>query len=126
VLADARFLELALKAVAMNGIEAMGGRGRLELACHVSPEGTGYAQMVCISVRDSGPGFGHRELARAFEPGFSTKKGHSHIGIGLWFAREVALACDGRAEITSGSGKTGGVVEFHLRPYHPQKRRSAQ
>jgi signal transduction histidine kinase len=116
VLADARFLELAVKAVARNGIESMGSSGRLEISCQWMPERVGTARSICIRVTDNGPGFAHREIVHAFEPGFSTKKNHSHIGIGLWFARQVALACGGNAVITSTPGKPGGVVEIRLVP----------
>lgn len=115
-LGDARFLELAVKALAKNGVEAMAGSGRLELACQLLPERVGVRRALCIRVSDSGPGFAHRELVHAFEPGFSSKKKHAHIGIGLWFVREVAQACGGHAVITSSPGKPGAVVEVRLLP----------
>lgn len=115
-LADARFLELAVKALAQNGLEAIAGGGRLEFACQLLPERVGAPRTLCIRVSDSGPGFGYRDLFHAFEPGFSSKKKHAGIGIGLWFVREVAQGCGGHAVITSAPGKPGAVVEVRLFP----------
>ena len=110
---DPRFLELALKAAISNAVQAMGGKGVLRINCTNLVDASGR-KLVRICIRDTGPGFGPREHGRAFEAGFSSKKKHSHIGIGLWFARHVALATGGDATLGTGAGQQGGAINIDL------------
>ncbi len=69
----------ALAAIVTNAKEAMVGSPRGE--DHVSAEAS--AGWITITVVDEGPGVDLTILARLFEPYNSTKKGGSHLGLGL-------------------------------------------
>jgi signal transduction histidine kinase len=66
-----------------------------------------------IAVRDHGPGMGAEVLARAFEPGFTTRGVRGGCGAGLAIAREVIQDLGGsvRLEPAEGAG-TRAVVEL--------------
>ena len=114
---DPRFLQLALKAVISNAVEAMGGKGVLRINCANLVDASGR-RLVRICIRDTGPGFGASQHARAFEAGFSSRKNSSNIGIGLWFARQVALATGGDASLGTDAGRQGAAINIDLPPVH--------
>ena len=83
----------ALMHLAMNAREAMPGGGRLVLATRVMPQGeTGgfgldaHAPRLEFSMRDTGCGMAKSDLARVFQPYFSTKKKSNEHGTGLGLA----------------------------------------
>src|SRR5438128_274492 len=82
--------------VALNGVEAMNGRGRLSL--EVAREG-GH---VALAVSDTGPGIPHELLPRVFEPFYSGKPNGS--GLGLTIAERIVAAHGGRIEIDTAPG----------------------
>ncbi len=96
------FLNLLVNAAhAIEGPGVIRARTRLETGA------------VHISISDSGRGMTAGELARAFQPGFTTKPVGEGCGMGLAIAREIiedrhggAIACESQA----GHGAT-----FHIR-----------
>ena len=82
--------------VALNGVQAMNGRGRLSL--EVAREG-GH---VALAVSDTGPGIPHEVLPRVFEPFYSGKPNGS--GLGLTIAERIVAAHGGRIEIDTAPG----------------------
>jgi signal transduction histidine kinase len=82
--------------VALNGVQAMNGRGRLSF--EVARE-NGH---VALAVSDTGPGIPDDELARVFEPFYSGKPNGS--GLGLTIAERIVAAHGGRIEIDSTVG----------------------
>jgi signal transduction histidine kinase len=83
--------------VALNGIEAMGGRGRLSLDV-----GRRNGEVV-IGVADTGRGIPLEERGRVFEPFFSKKPGGT--GLGLTIARRIVDAHGGHIGLESTPGK---------------------
>jgi signal transduction histidine kinase len=83
--------------VALNGVEAMNGRGRLSLEI-ARQDGA-----VALAVSDTGPGIAHDHLARVFEPFYSGKPNGS--GLGLTIAERIVAAHGGRIEIDSKPGR---------------------
>ena len=83
--------------VALNGVQAMNGRGRLSLeaACQNGD--------VALAVSDTGPGIASERLARVFEPFYSDKPNGS--GLGLTIAERIVAAHGGRIEIDSQVGR---------------------
>jgi signal transduction histidine kinase len=82
--------------VALNGVEAMNGRGRLSL------EVARQNGDVALAVSDTGPGIAPENLPRVFEPFFSGKPNGS--GLGLTIAERIVAAHGGRIEIDSAPG----------------------
>jgi two-component system, NtrC family, sensor histidine kinase HydH len=83
--------------VALNGIEAMGGRGRLSLEVgRVNGE-------VLIAVADTGRGIAAEDRGRVFEPFFSKKPGGT--GLGLTIARRIVDAHGGHIDLDSTPGQ---------------------
>ncbi|MBD3366881.1 MAG: PAS domain-containing protein [Candidatus Eisenbacteria bacterium] len=102
VLVDAQQLRQALLNVFLNGIEAMESGGRLT----VETQSVGEGDRVAIRVSDTGPGLTDEELAKLFEPFYTTKD--SGTGLGLTIVSRVLEQNDGSIVATSekGSGTT--------------------
>ena len=83
--------------VALNGIEAMNGRGRLGM------EATRQDGAVALTVSDTGPGIPPDRRARLFEPFYSGKP--NGTGLGLTIAERIVAAHGGRIEIDSEPGR---------------------
>jgi len=83
--------------VALNGVEAMNGRGRLSL------EVARKNDDVALAVSDTGPGIPSERLARVFEPFYTGKPNGS--GLGLTIAERIVVAHGGRIEIDSQPGR---------------------
>jgi signal transduction histidine kinase len=83
--------------VALNGVEAMNGRGRLSL------EVARQNGDVALAVSDTGPGIPRERLPRVFEPFYSGKPNGS--GLGLTIAERIIAAHGGRIEIDSEPGR---------------------
>jgi signal transduction histidine kinase len=73
-----------------------------------------------ISITDQGPGMSRREILRAFEPGFTTRRGGGGCGVGLAICREIAKGIGGRIELRRpDSGGLCAVVEIPFRSPRP-------
>lgn len=83
--------------IALNGVEAMDGRGRLEIA--VGLRGT----QVAVAISDTGRGLPAEERRRVFEPFYSKKP--AGTGLGLTIARRIVASHGGRIEIESAPGR---------------------
>ena len=69
-----------------------------------------------VSITDRGPGMSSEEIARAFEPGVSTRRDGGGCGIGLPICREIASGLEGSIELRrSDSGGICAVVEVPFR-----------
>jgi signal transduction histidine kinase len=83
--------------VALNGVEAMNGRGRLSVDV-ARQDGA-----VALAVSDTGPGIPRDRLPRVFEPFYTGKPNGS--GLGLTIAERIVAAHGGRIEIDSEPGR---------------------
>ena len=82
-----------------NGIEAMAEGGPLE----ISAKQDGKAKNVVVSIRDTGTGITPENMARLFQPLFTTKS--RGIGLGLVVVKNLAQANGGKVEVQSEVGK---------------------
>ncbi len=89
VLADRdQVLQLLLNLV-RNGLDAVAGGGELRVRAARTAGG------VAFTVSDDGPGIAAADLARVFEPYFTTKEGGT--GLGLAIAHRIAEEHGGRS-----------------------------
>ncbi|HLC42557.1 MAG TPA: ATP-binding protein, partial [Methylomirabilota bacterium] len=83
--------------IALNGVEAMGGQGRLRMDVAWK-----NAEAV-ITISDEGPGIPLEERGRVFQPFFSKKRGGT--GLGLAVARRIIAAHGGSIDLESNPGR---------------------
>src|SRR5262245_32049693 len=83
--------------IALNGVEAMDGRGKLGIDV-----GLRGAQ-VAIAISDTGRGLPVEDQRRVFDPFYSKKP--AGTGLGLTIARRIVAAHGGRIEIESAPGR---------------------
>ncbi|MGH7385530.1 MAG: two-component system sensor histidine kinase NtrB, partial [Candidatus Rokuibacteriota bacterium] len=94
---DADQMTQVLWNIALNGVEAMEGRGRLGIV--VARRGGAVA----IAVSDSGGGIGPDERRRIFEPFYSRKR--TGTGLGLTIAQRIVATHGGRIDVESTPGR---------------------
>jgi signal transduction histidine kinase len=91
VMADRVRLSQAVCNLLHNAIEAMGGKGRLELA------GREHDGAISIVVRDDGPGLDAATAENLFEPFFTTKS--EGAGLGLALVQRIARLHGGEVRV---------------------------
>jgi signal transduction histidine kinase len=97
--ADGHWLRQVLYNLVRNAAEATAGRDRREIWITSSL----WGGMVCLSVRDNGPGISPLVRARLFEP-FASTKGGAGTGLGLSISRKVVELHGGRIEARGEDG----------------------
>jgi signal transduction histidine kinase len=110
VMADADQLIQALLNLLINGLQAVGPGGRVELRARRADE------WLIIEVRDSGPGLPPEKLSGIFEPYYTTKPEGS--GIGLWIAQQIIIGHAGTIQAANAPG--GGAVFTVRLPLEPK------
>jgi len=102
--ADSLALTRALSNLVANAMEAMNGKGTLRIA----------ALPGRIAIEDSGPGIAPENLARIFEPFFSTK-GTRGTGLGLAIVRDIMRRHGGAVTVRSEAAH-GARFELEFPP----------
>lgn len=97
--ADRHRLEQVLLNLVLNSVRAMPAGGWIELSGKLLADG----QSVALSVADNGPGISAENLARVFEPGFSTRAGSP--GLGLAVCRKIVEQHRGTIRTASDPGR---------------------
>jgi signal transduction histidine kinase len=108
-LGDRGELELALRCLVENAVEAVADRGTVTLRAREAQPRFGVA-MAALEIADDGPGMGEPERRQALEPFFTTKPGR--LGIGLNVAARIALRWRGTVELAEAG--TGLVARLTL------------
>jgi len=103
---DPTQLQVALRAICQNAIEAIGREGRIEIG--VACEGGD----VTISISDDGPGIVPEERRHLFDPYYSARQAGRGLGLGLSKAWRIVTNHGGRidAENNRGDGATFSLV----------------
>jgi C4-dicarboxylate-specific signal transduction histidine kinase len=116
VIGDSVQLKQVVLNLVINGLDAVADRPAGDRSVAVSTSiSNGH---VCLSVRDNGPGLREPDLARVFEP-FYTTKAHG-LGMGLPICRTIVEAHGG--EIEAENGPDGGAAfrcNFPIAPSPP-------
>ncbi|HXH85936.1 MAG TPA: HAMP domain-containing sensor histidine kinase, partial [Nitrospira sp.] len=101
----------------MNAVQAMKGKGRLQLSTTVA------GASVVTTIADSGPGIPRQHLSKLFDPFFTTKGQGEGSGLGLTVARRTFRKFDGdiRLESIEGQG-TSCIVTLPLIPCSPSSK----
>ena len=109
--ADPAQLEQALLHLVTNAIDAMPEGGRLELAARRDRKD------VVLTVADTGAGIPAEDLARVFEPLYTTKPRGRGTGLGLPIVREIVAAHGGTVSLESQPGRgTTALVRVPAAP----------
>lgn len=106
---DQVHLQETINNIAKNAIEAMKDRERKIITFEIIPE----KKFVILSIRDNGVGIPKDNLARIFDPFFSTKKLTNNFGLGLTYCYNVMQKHKGSIEISSEE-KVGTTVYLKL------------
>ena len=67
---------------------------------------------VAVVISDSGCGIPKENLARVFEPGFTTRGASSGMGLGLYICRQIVTAHGGEITVSSAPGSGSEVSVF--------------
>jgi signal transduction histidine kinase len=114
---DRTLFARALTNVIENALHAMPGGGRLMLSSRPAPDGHPTPTHVTVSVSDTGVGMDQEDLARIFEPYFSTRA--TGTGLGLTIAKRNVELNGGTIGVSSERGK-GTTVAITL-PASPER-----
>jgi len=101
---DSEQLHQVLLNLVLNGVQAIESEGKLTIAAKVDTTGgPGQADLVEISVSDTGAGIPPESLERIFRPFFTTKRGGT--GLGLSLCRRIIRQHGGTLTVESKLGK---------------------
>jgi signal transduction histidine kinase/CheY-like chemotaxis protein len=109
VRADETQIQQAVINLALNAVDAMGGRGSLHLETRHQP-GDRLVQLV---VEDTGPGIPEYLSDKVFDPFFTTKEPGKGTGLGLSIVYGVMERHGGRVRLSSPPGR-GARFELEL------------
>jgi two-component system sensor histidine kinase HydH len=105
--ADPVQLTQVLVNLVINAIQAVEGRGRVEVRTYVDAE----KERLAIEIRDTGPGIPLEKQSAIFELFFTTKADGS--GLGLWIVQQIVTAHGGTIFVTNAP-EGGAVFAVHL------------
>lgn len=102
IFVDKEQLKQVCMNVILNGIQAIDGRGVVQISTQLFAK-NGGEQFVQIGVRDSGIGIADKDIENIFNPFFTTKKGGS--GLGLSISHQIVQEHGGYIVVESRVGE---------------------
>lgn len=113
VAVDPAQIEDAVLNLIINAIEAVGDNGtvKIQVARSDNEHSEEFEDEAIVEVSDDGRGISEEDLARIFNPFFTTRTGGT--GLGLPAVRRIARAHGGRVEVNSTVGE-GSTFSLHL------------
>jgi signal transduction histidine kinase/HAMP domain-containing protein len=102
-----------------NSIQAMGGKGEIEI------ETLRRDELIGVRISDTGPGIAQDVLPRIFEPFFTTKPAGEGSGLGLGIAQRIVEKHGGRIEVDSRPGRTSFTVWLPVAGPAAERRRES-
>ncbi len=106
VMASAPLLEWVVENLIKNAVDAMNGRGRIDVLLKAHPG------MACIEVSDTGKGIARKNFKRVFSPGFTTKS--RGWGLGLTLAKRIVEQYHGGKIYVARSSASGTTFRIEL------------
>lgn len=103
----ANSIQLVFFNIISNALDALKKSERKEIHVDIKPEG----QFIQVTVRDTGCGVARKNLARIFEPFFSTKSTEEGTGLGLAICERIIAQHGGKIVCES---KPGRGTEFKI------------
>jgi len=96
-------------ALLMNAADAMPAYGQVRICTREAPRGP---RQVVMEIRDEGCGIPHSQMARIFEPFYTTKEQGKGTGLGLAICHGIVADHGGRIEVESevGQGTTFRIL----------------
>ncbi|RKX69152.1 hypothetical protein DRP53_09095 [candidate division WOR-3 bacterium] len=94
---DPVILEHILKNIIKNSIDALDGRGKIQIDLEKKPE------KVSISIADDGPGIPPEDLKKIFQPFYTTKP--DGTGLGLAIVKRFSEAIGAEVSVSSKPGR---------------------
>jgi PAS domain S-box-containing protein len=109
----------------VNAIEAMGKQGSLHVRVARGRDWRGDQEGVRVTVADNGSGIPSADLARIFEPFYTTKK-DTGTGLGLWVSSGIVRKHGGSIRVWSRiAGRARGTVFSVFLPYRDEVSKAA-
>jgi PAS domain S-box-containing protein len=108
---DAAQIEDAVLNLVLNALEAIEGAGSIGVRVRCDDGANAPPAMAVVEVEDTGRGIPEEDLARIFNPFYTTREGGT--GLGLPAVRRIARAHGGRVDVTSTPGR-GSVFAIRL------------
>lgn len=105
---DARLVQQALQNLYANAVQAMGEEGGTLFVRARAAGPAGRPDRLRVVVRDTGCGLGADEVARIFQPFYTTRPGGT--GLGLPLVRRIVEAHGGHVHVVSAPGRGTSVV----------------
>ncbi|HYO25713.1 MAG TPA: HAMP domain-containing sensor histidine kinase [Lacipirellulaceae bacterium] len=107
--ADSVQLAVAIKALLVNSMQAIGRDGRVEATARVEP-----AQgVLAVAVRDSGPGIPERVREHMFDPFYSGREAGRGLGFGLSKCWRIVQLHGGRVQVRDAP-EGGALIAIEL------------
>jgi PAS domain S-box-containing protein len=125
VLADATQIQQVLLNLFTNAVQAMETKGdtiwvqmRILQTQEIPPAWPHKGQVLCLSIKDNGPGITPDNVHKVFDPYFSTKKLQNGTGLGLAVVHSIVQAHNGMITASSGrhlvqqAGEAGNTMDM--------------
>ena len=107
---DETHLEQVLINLILNAMDALHGRSDGRIQIQITPQSS---ERVSVIVQDNGNGIPEDQLAKVFNPGFTTKKDGADAGLGLSIVKELIESYQGELSVSSQPG-VGTAFTFDL------------
>lgn len=108
--ADAIQLDQVFINILNNAEQSMNSDGEIHIATYLAGGKEGKPAQICISFKDNGAGIGKEDIAKIFDPFFSTKAPGEGVGLGLSVSYGIIKAHNGTIEIKSESGHGAEII----------------
>ena len=107
---DALGLELVFKNIILNAIESLSKTGKVTVASRLVNK-----NLLQITISDNGKGIAKKDLAKIFDPFFTSKRDSGGSGLGLMICREIIKQHNGEIKIKSELNKgTSAIIRIPL------------